>query len=103
MQNKFAPFLTFNVIIAVLFVISSFYVWDFINLTDTTLGATQVSINPLVLEITHHVNQNGMINLGPLPTVIPNYPFILFLIATVGNTCFFYLAIRKKEPKPNPA
>jgi hypothetical protein len=103
MQKKSVLFLTFNVIFIVLFVFSSFYVWGFINSTDATLGQTQVSIDPFVLTISHPITQDGMVNLGPLPTVVPNYPFFIFLIATAGNIGFFYLAMGKKETKPAPA
>ena len=46
---------------------------------------------PLQIIISHMYLSNGNLNLGPLPTVIPNFPFILFWVALAGN---FYFVVR---------
>ena len=103
MPKKLKHILIFNVLIAVLFVISNLYIWGFINLTNDISYSIQISINPLIVEITHIVQFNGMINLGPLPTDIPNFPFILFFVAIGGNLWLFNKAQKSKETKMTPS
>lgn len=99
MIKKLAPMLIFNILVCLFFILSNNYIWGFINSTNDIYHPTQVSINPFQVSISHMINQNGMINLGPVPSVVPNYPFILFWVAIIGNICFFILALRSKETK----
>jgi hypothetical protein len=103
MLKKLAPMLIFNVLIGLFFIFSNIYIWGFINSTNDLYHSTQVSIDPLQVSISHMVIQNGLINLGTLPLTFPNFPFILFWVALVGNLCLFILALRSKETKQNPS
>jgi len=45
------------------------------------------------VNISHDIYENGqVVNLGPLPTVIPNYPYILFWVSIIGNLVFIAAA-----------
>ena len=109
MFKKLLPMFLFNVLIGLLFIFSNIYLWGIFNsevsyFTPTQVGINQVSINPLQVTISHLYLSNGNINLGPLPTQVPNYPFILFWVALVGNICFVVLTLRtveKKQAKSN--
>jgi hypothetical protein len=103
MLKKLAPMLIFNVIIGLFFIFSNLYVWGFINSTNDLYHPTQVSIDPLQVSISHMLIQNGLINLGTFPLTFPNFPFILFWVALVGNICLFVLALRSKETKQTPS
>jgi hypothetical protein len=102
MPKKLTHILIFNVLIAVLFVISNLYIWGFINLTNDLSYSIQISINPLIVEISHIVQFDGMINSRP-PTYFPNFPFILFFVAIGGNLWLFNKAQKNKETKQTPS
>ncbi len=70
----------FNLLVSLGFVVSNIYVWNFLQTEVNVggngkpfieqIGAFQISIG--------HPYINDAVNLGPLPTVIINYPFIFF-------------------------
>jgi hypothetical protein len=94
----------FNVLIGVAFVFSNIYMWDYLNTEINEMGGNKGQGNfviPYIQDFGLQVSighefwaDNGTaINLGPIPTVIPNYPFILFLVSMLGNFVFITLAL----------
>jgi hypothetical protein len=84
--------LLFNLIMTVSFIASSDSIWSQINANNST-----VYINAVQISFTHPFINGTHINLGPTPTVIPNYPFLLFIMGTAVNLIFFFLVIRSKK------
>lgn len=106
MLKKLAPMLLFNVLVSLMFIFSSINLWDIINSTVSKFSPTyvlinDVSINPLFLSIGQLALSNGAINLGPLPLHVPNYTFILFWVAMLGNLFFVIMTLRSRETKQN--
>ncbi len=93
----------FNVLMAVFFIFSSIYIWDFINNTTSqwsygTDGVTIPTINIDAFQVTGGTigwTSDGIQVPRPLPAVIPNYPFFIFWIAIVGNFAAIALLLRK--------
>jgi hypothetical protein len=97
----------FNILIILGFVFSNIHVW---NLLKTQIdqgiayngerGHTTPHIKDfgLQISISHPFYENGTIaNLGALPGVVPNFPFILFWVAIVGNLLFIWVLMKKQE------
>ncbi len=94
-----------NALIIVAFILSSIYIWNFINNTTSQWsysndGVTIPIINLNALQVTG--GTVGWTNDGtqiprPLPTIIPNYPFMLFWIAVIGNIIFAVLIQKSKK------
>ena len=104
----------FNVLFGLSFIFSNIYMWNFLKteINDKTayIEDTGFQVTAYIedigfqVSISHPVYVNGtIVNLGPLPTVIPNYPFILFWISPIGNLFFILLILRSKETKRNPS
>src|SRR4030042_4140699 len=97
----------FNVMMILAIIFSNIYMWDYlrteINEESGNRGQGNFVI-PYVFESGFQViigheywADNGtIVNLGPIPTGIPNYPFILSLICIMGNLTIMALFIRKQ-------
>jgi hypothetical protein len=104
-----ALIILFNAIIVTGFILSNIYMWNFlkteINEKASYNGQGLYAISCIEgigfqVSISHPVYANGtIVNLGPLPTVIPNYPFILFWVSIIGNLVFIALVLRNKASK----
>jgi len=97
----------FNVLIVLGFVFSNFYIWNFFN-TQIDQGITYngqggysipyIEDFGLQVSVSHPFYENGtIVNLGSTPTAVPNYPFILFWVAIVGNLLFILILLRNKK------
>ena len=94
-----ALIILFNAIMVTGFILSNIYMWNFLKteINDKTAYIEEIGFQ---VSISHPVYVNGtIVNLGPLPTVIPNYPFILFWVSTIGNLVFIALVLRNKASK----
>jgi hypothetical protein len=98
----------FNVLVIALYVFSTVYMWDSLKtMVDTGAGGSYengfvvpfVEESGLQVTISHvfyGINGNQtVVNLGPLPTPVPNYPFYVFWVAIVGNLVLMALVLRK--------
>jgi hypothetical protein len=92
----------FNVLLSVGFVLASNYLFDYLNteIGDVVYTEQGLYVIPYIhfrgfqVEISHDYYENGqVVNLGPLPAVIPNYPYILFWVSMLGNLLFVALAL----------
>ncbi len=99
----------FNVLVMIVYVFSTVYMWDSLRtIVDTGAGGSYENgfIVPFVedsgLQVTiSHVfygisGNQTVVNLGPLPTLVPNYPFYVFWVALFGNLVLMALILRKK-------
>ncbi len=105
----------FNVLVIALYVFSTVYMWDSLRtIVDTGAGGSYedgfvvpfVEESGLQVTISHvfyGINGNQtVVNLGPLPTPVPNYPFYVFWVAIVGNLVLMALVLRKgSKPSEN--
>ncbi len=100
----------FNLLMMIAFIFSNIYIWDFLETQIDQQGGYQgngVYVIPFIedigldLSVSHIVYaENGtVVNLGTLPTTVPNYPFILFWVFLVGNLVCVTLALRKHIPE----
>ena len=92
----------FNVLVGLGFVLASNYLLDYLNTEINDVGYTDqgfyviphTRFSGFQVEISSSIYENGqVVNLGPLPTVIPNYPHILFWASLVGNLVFIAVAL----------
>ena len=102
MFRKLLPLIMFDVVLSLVFVFSSVNLWGTVNdsvqsFTLNYVAITQVSVNPLQIIISHMYLSNGNLNLGTLPIVIPNFPFILFWVALAGNLYFVVRLLKTAE------
>ncbi len=99
----------FNVLVIVAYVFSTVYMWDSLRIiVDTGAGGSYEHgfIVPFVedtgLQVTiSHVfygisGNQTVVNLGPLPTPVPNYPFYVFWVAVVGNLILTASVLRRR-------
>jgi hypothetical protein len=102
----------FNVVLSVGFVVASNYLFDYLNTEIGDVGYTDqglyvvpyVHFSGFQVDISHDIYQNGqVVNLGTLPTVILNYPYILFWVAIIGNLVFVAVAFFLHKTKANTA
>ena len=98
----FALALIFNVLMGVGYVVASGSLYDYLETEMNDVGYTDqglyvipyISITGFQVEISHTYYENGqVVNLGPLPAVIPNYPYLLFWVSMIGNLGFVALAL----------
>ena len=91
----------------VAFIYSNIYIWDFLNTQINVAGGRQDGgyIIPFIqvngLQVT--VGLDGWTSEGiaiptPAPISVPNYPFIVFWVAIVGNLVLIALILRKRLP-----
>ncbi len=95
----------FNALMIVAFIFSNIYVWDYLN-TEINLksghqpyGNTilpQIQINGFQITVSHAGWTDGEMLPMPLPISVPNYPFIVFWIALIGNLILIALILRKQ-------
>jgi hypothetical protein len=99
-----------NLLLIVIFVLSSAYVGSFVSTQVNEMqgfsGQGLVTI-PYVetygftVSISHIIYENGtVVNLGPLPTTIPNYPFYVFWITVIVNLLLFWSLYKKHQQVP---
>ena len=104
----FALAFIFNVLMGVSFVFANNSTWDFIiteiDYDPSKIGDNSLQVVPYIIisdfevSVGHSIYFNGTIgNLGPLPKVIPNYPYILFWICMVGNFFIIILTLAVYE------
>ena len=97
----------FNIFIILGFVFSNLYIWNLLK-TQVDQGIAYngeggytipyIENFGLQISISHPFYENGTIaNLGELPGAVPNYPFILFWVAPVGNLLFIWVLMKKQE------
>jgi hypothetical protein len=82
----------FNVVLGILFVLSNYSIWNFVNqlpYTSPNWGPINVSFVPRDYVVDHFIYAQIVVNLF-------NYPFWLFWIAIIGNMLFAFLIQRKK-------
>ncbi len=102
-----ALMIVFNVVMLVAFIFANIYIWDFLN-TQINLNSSHEpngnTVVPIIqidgLRVTaDHVGwtSEGILIPMPLPAVVPNYPFILFLVATIGNILFAVAILRRRR------
>ena len=99
----FALALIFNVTVGVSFVLANNSMWDFITseidydpsrITDDSYHLVPyIIISDFEVSAGHLIYSDGVINLGPLPTVVPNYPYMLFWVCMIGNFVIIVLAL----------
>jgi hypothetical protein len=94
----------FNVLVGVAFVSSNIYMWNYLDTTINEVGGNKgqgnfvipyIEVSGLQVTVGHEFwSDNGtLVNLGPLPKSVPNYPFILFWVGMVGNLVFIAFAL----------
>jgi hypothetical protein len=94
MSKQFAFILLFNVLVGLCFVFANIYFWQYLN------GyLTWNNWNPLQIAIAHMIVTHGVASPAGTFIPIPNYPFILFWISTIGNLCLTAMILGKKESK----
>ena len=98
----FALALIFNVVMGVGYVVASGNLYDYLETEMNDVGYTEhglyvishIRITGFQVEISHAYYENGqVVNLSPLPTVVPNYPYLLFWVSMIGNLVFVALAL----------
>jgi hypothetical protein len=106
--------LIFNVVMGVVFVLANNSLWDFI-MTEIDHAPPPIDeglyqvvpyihISGFEVSLSHHIYINGTIgNLGPLPAVVPNYPYMLFWVCIIGNFIFVALALVLHKSKSREA
>ena len=88
--------LVFNVLVGVGFVLANNMLWDYLNTQINEVGGNKGEGNfviPFILDsglqvtVGHEFwSDNGtLVNLGPRPLGIPNYPYMLFWVSMLGN------------------
>ena len=94
--------LIFNVLMGVGYVVASGSLYDYLETGMNNVGYTEqglyviphIRITGFQVEISHTYYDNGqVVNLGPLPSVVPNYPYLLFWVCVIGNLVFIALAL----------
>ena len=84
------------------YVVASGNLYDYLETEMNDVGYTEqglyviphIRITGFQVEISHTYYENGQgVNLGPLPTVVPNYPYILFWMSMIGNLVIIGLAL----------
>ena len=99
----FALALIFNVVMGVIFVLANDSMWDFI-ITEIGYDPSRIAENsnhivPYIIiscfevSVGHSIYFNGTMHGGPLPEVIPNYPYMLFWVSMIGNLGILVLAL----------
>ncbi len=99
--------IVFNVVMIVAFIFANIYIWDFLNKQINLNSSHQPDGNTVVpiiqidgLQVTvDHVGwtSDGILIPMPLPPVVPNYPFILFWVAAIGNIFFAVVILRGQK------
>ena len=99
----FALALIFNVTVGVSFVLANNSMWDFITseigydpsriADDSNHVVPYIIISDFEVSVGHSIYFNGTRHGGPLPEVIPNYPYMLFWVCMVGNFVIIVLAL----------
>ena len=84
----------FDIAVGFLFVASNWWIWSYLSgkITANVWGPLQIAIVPKTI-VDGQATTIGTF----LP--VPNYPFILFWVALVGNFIFFVLALRSSNKK----
>jgi len=103
-------FAAFNVLVIVAYVFSTVYMWDSLKtIVDTGAGGSyehgfvvpfveETGLQVTISHVFYGISGNQtIVNLGPLPTPVPNYPFIVFWISIVGNLVLMALILRKQK------
>lgn len=102
----------FNVLMIAAFIFSNIYMWDFLNTNINKQGGRQengIYVIPFIQEtglqvtIGHDAWTNdGIAVPTALPISVPNYPFIVFWVAIVGNLVLIVLILRNPNKKSSP-
>ena len=105
MSKILSLMILFNVLMIVAFIFSNICIWGFINnltsqASHESSGTTIPIININALQViggTIGWTSEGIQIPRPLPTIIPNYPFFIFWVATIGNIVFAVLIMKSKK------
>ncbi len=93
MAKWFVLMILFNVLLAIFFVLTNFQIWNIVNsyhYTSPTWSARDISFVPRFFE-------NGIFVLEQMIVILPNYPFMLFWVAMIGNIIFAILIQKGKK------
>ncbi len=103
----------FNVLVIALYIFSTVYMWNSLRtIVDNGAGGSYehgfvvpcVEESGLQVTISHVFygisGNQTVVNLGPFPTPVPNYPFYVFWVAIIGNLVLMTLVLRKRS-KPS--
>lgn len=95
----------FNVLIIVAFIFSNTYMWNYLYTEINELSGNKgqgnfvipyiLYMNGFEVTIGHDYWSDNLVNMGPIPTGIPNYPFIIFWVSIVGNLGLMALVLGK--------
>ncbi len=98
----FALALIFNVTMGVSFVLANNSMWvsiiaeidyDPSQVAEDSHVVPYIIISDFEVSVGQAIYSNGAFNPGPLPTVVPNYPYMLFWVCMVGNLVLLVLAL----------
>jgi hypothetical protein len=101
-MGKLKDLIAFDVMVAVLYVASSLWFYNIINTEQSHFSSTgtsivQFGITPFTFSVSRmYFGAGGATNLGPIPAILLNVPFLLFWVLLIGNMLFFAWAMRKK-------
>jgi hypothetical protein len=100
--------IVFNVLVIAAFVISNLYMWDFLSTQVNRQGGRQengvyvipfIHVDGLQVTVGHDAwTSDGVAVPTALPISVPNYPFLVFWLAVVGNLILAALLLRKISP-----
>jgi hypothetical protein len=94
MDGKIAVLVIFDILVSIFFIASNLWIWQYVNgqITLNSLSPFQWSMIPQTI-IGGKAETIG--TFFPLP----NYPFILFWIALIGNFILAFLAMRSNNKR----
>ena len=97
----------FNMLMIVAFIFSNICMWDFFNKQINLQGVRQengiyvipfIHINGLQVTIGHDAWASDGVTVPVAPPIsVPNYPFIVFWVAIVGNLILIALVLRTQK------
>ncbi len=93
MSKWFIVMILFNVLLTVFFVSSNYEIWNTIN----PLHETSPIWGPRSIFFVPRVLVNGIFIPEQRVVVLPNYPFMLFWVAMIGNIIFAFLIQKSKK------
>ena len=95
----------FNVLMIIAFLFSNIYMWGYLNTEINEKSGNKgqgnfvipyiLYMNGFEVTIGHDYWSDNLVNLGPIPTGIPNFPFIIFWVSIVGNLVLIALLLRR--------
>ena len=101
-RNRFKVEITFNLVLALIFLGSNFQIWERFN--DQTYIVGSIHFDPLMIQLSQRMAYTAG-NWLPLNTIVtePNFPFWLFFVAIAVNLYFIFRLQRSIETKQIPS